>query len=1160
MTEEFGHIRRVLRSVRRRWMWQTFFRSATRASVSVAVVLLASWVLIRIVDPRALSALAWFAALTLASCAAVVGWALWPLTHRPGDAQVARFIEERCPHLEDRLVTAVECASSSPTPLTALMYRDAARRVTELDLDHTISRRAVARRGSFALASVLVLAAAAAISGPGLGRGVQAIRAFLSPGHLALRVLPGDARVAAGNTLRVEAQVANLPADVTPTLVLRDRHGVVRRRMAATSHARQFEYVVRPAEDFVYSVTAGHIASSDYHVAVVRAASVKSIDVHYVYPPALRLAPRTEENGGDVYAPAGTRVHLRIHTDKPVRSGSLLVMGASPAALATEGEKTLSGELTVSEDGSYRVTLTDGDGLENLGDTEYFIRMLTDTPPEVRIVSPGADREVTALEEVPIAAHAEDDHGVKDFDLVYSVRGGPETTVPFTAGGTPQSLDGKRTLYLEDLHVRPGDFVTYYARARDAANAVRANEARSDIFFLQVTPFEQEFMPPQSSQASAGAGAGNRSLDDLVRAQKQIIVATWKLDRRSRKSQGVGSADDIRTIGRAQGELKQRAMEAAGPTAMPRAAAAPKPSPQADTGDAMANAVDAMEKAERSLNAVNTSEALPHETRALTELMKAQANNRRWQMMQAGAGTRGEGDSGNQDLGSMFDHELKRQQRTNYEMPRSAGQRDEDKQQSDALERVRQLAERQSELTRQQQDLARDRAKLGEDEVKRRLERLTREQSDLRQQVEQLARQMNAENGRPQQAGGEKQQAGGGKDQKAGGKQQGGGVSAGELRDASDAMRQAAASLRDGKLDEAGARSGQAGDRLQSAERRVRSQQARSAPALGDLHLEAQQAAEAQRQIARDAASAEAANAKQAQPKGGGRSGDPALRRLAGEKERVADQIEQLAQGLKSAGASAGLDGRQRQAIEAVNKDLDRLQLPKQMRDQAAAMRAPEKGDVNRPPSAAGEQEISKTLDRLVDRLGAASGSGETRKASEQLGQTKETRDHLAELQRKVDNLQRQMAAGPTDSQQGKPAKAGDGAKSTQSVGTAGRGGDRAAELAKAQQEYLRELRRAADQLDRLGRDGGSFGLTPESARALSPTSAPGFHQDFSKWEGLSREVNAGLERAETVLTKKLRDQQARDRLQAPSSTRMPEQYRRLVEQYYESLARKDKR
>ena len=60
------------------------------------------------------------------------------------------------------------------------------------------------------------------------------------------------------------------------------------------------------AAPFSYRVVAGAVTSPTYEVAVAIPPRVTRIDVHYTYPAGLRLAPRTETDGGDIYAPAGT--------------------------------------------------------------------------------------------------------------------------------------------------------------------------------------------------------------------------------------------------------------------------------------------------------------------------------------------------------------------------------------------------------------------------------------------------------------------------------------------------------------------------------------------------------------------------------------------------------------------------------------------------------------------------------------------------------------------------------------------------------------------------------------------------------------------------------------------------------------------------------------
>ena len=70
-------------------------------------------------------------------------------------------------------------------------------------------------------------------------------------------------------------------------------------------------------------------------------------------------------------------------------------------------------------------------------------------------------------EEVEVEARADDDHGVQGLELVYGVKGGSERVVPLGGDGATLTVTGHYTIPLEELQVSPGDFVTFYARARD---------------------------------------------------------------------------------------------------------------------------------------------------------------------------------------------------------------------------------------------------------------------------------------------------------------------------------------------------------------------------------------------------------------------------------------------------------------------------------------------------------------------------------------------------------------------------------------------------------------------------------------------------------------------------------------------------------------------
>jgi len=1173
MGEGHAELLALIARTRNRWRAVTALRVWMRAATA-AVVALGLALLTHLTMQPAAGALVALWTVAVAVAAAAIFWAVASLRRAPGNGQLARFIEERCPELEDSLVTAVAHGASEPQLMSAAMIEDAVRRARQVDADRVISRRTVRRAAVLAAVASAALAVMTIFSAPPVSQAVKVVRVHLFPETLDLRVVPGDVRVRAGESVRV---VATLSGDdlVTPTLRL-GRDGEWRETpMEKTSSGFTFT-VDRVEQDFRYAVTAAGASSREYGVTVMRPPRVERIDLGYEFPPALGMPPREEQDGGDIYGPAGTRVRVTVHTDKPVREAALALTGRERIALSNRGG-VLQGELTITEDGSYRVALADVDGLTNPGDTEYFIRTLQDRPPDVRIIRPASDRQVTPLEEVAIVARAEDDFGVAALDLVYATAGGAEKAVPFTRSEAGSTVTGRRTLYLEDLKVRPGDVVAYYARARDLNRGKRSNEARSDIFFLEVTPFEEEFVASQSQ--GTGGGGNNQGLEELIQAQKDIITATWNLDRRGREAGGQ-SRDDIRTVARGQHDVHDRttSMLAEMQRASERRRRLPggRGGTPAPAGDAMVEAigrsVTAMAGASQQLDALKTSTALPHEMTALNELLRAQAEVRRREVQQQQAnGTGGAGQNRRQqDLSSLFDRELAREQETNYETPPGREGAEQQKSGDEALDKVRDLARRQDALNESQKQLAQKQESMTQEEVRRELERLTREQSELRRRAEELARELQQSSSQQGQSA-QNQQGQSGQSQgrqsaqngQSGQSGQGGQGGQGrdrqqasrELQQASEDMQNAASELRRNNPGQASARGNRAAERLRDVEQQMRgSQPDDRRRALGELQLEARQLADAQRRLGNDA-------------NGVGRSGDRAdrARQRATEQERLADRTGRVEEGVKQLAGGPGTDERQRNALGEAVQDIDAQRLSERMRSAARAERQAGEAQNGKEPATGREGEaIARGLDRLADRLGAAAGDSEqSQQLSEELSRIRRLREELTSLDRQLSELRSESGNQPGGRQGNEAGRQGQGNEPGRQTGSqagsqagrqSGRGvqpGGRGQDLGgdgpwQEARELLNELRQGEE-------------IVPAEADGFNPgRSAPGteaWKQDFEKWDELKVQLAAALERAERSTLDQLRGQQSRDRLSAGATQSVPESYRRLVEKYYRALA-----
>lgn len=1135
-TQPRERLQSLLDTVRRRWRAHAALRVLGRAAAAAALPVFALVPLTTVLplgDGALLAAVAavGLAAVAVAALAAFRGGAR-DLTRRISHRQVARFVEERTARVhaagaapdgvapfDDELVSAVAEmeAEDGRRRFGALVVDAAARKLHGLGPGRIVASGDLRRAAIAALAGVALLTISLIVARPAIDRAVDAVWVTLLPGALDVEVVPGTVRVAAGKPLTVAAVVrarGKPLTGVTPNLVVSDGHET--RAVPMTAAGGRFEVAIESIDrSFRYHVAAGSSRSREFSVTAVVPPRVRRIDLRYEYPAFTRTPPREEIGGGDIFAPSSTTVRVRVHTDKPVVSGRLSLGRAGAHPLDVTGERQLEGTLVLSGDDSYRIALADADDLRSGGDTEYFIRVMEDRPPDVRIVRPDGDQEITPLEEVAIEARAEDDHGVARLELVYAVAGRPPVVVPLGGAGTATVRTARHVLPVEDLKVQPGDVISYYARARDVSRGKRSTEASSDMYFLEVRPFSEEFV---SAQSQSTAGMGGDQIDALIAAQKEIISATWNIERRA--SAGAGrSGGDVRAIAAAQGELKARAEQmTGGPQGRgmmryPQQIAPRRQARGARPGaDPVSSAISAMGRAVDRLQGQRPGDALAHEMAALQALLQAQAEIRRHEVAQSGASSGGMGRQG-QDLSALFDKELQRQQRTNYETQSRVEQSPDRRDDRSALDAIRDLARRQEDLARRQRDLARRESTA--DERRRELEQLTREQQQLREQAEELARRL---------------------DQRGASQQSGGGSS---MRGAADEMRSAASDLQRQDVSSASDRSGRAAAALRRLEQQMQGDSAGSRQrASGELRMEAQQIAGEQRRIA-----GEAGRLDRGSP-------DPdAWRRLAGEKDRLADRVEQLQRSARQlAGAEkqgGDADGAGRTAAAA--DDLQRQRIAGRIRDTAKEMReagaAPPAGRAGQaaPPSrrAEAEQEIARALDRVVDRL---SGAGVDEIANA-LDESRRMREGLDRLEDRIREAEAQ-------------ARAGRGAS-----GRSGAPGAPHDRLQQLREEYAREAQRTRQTLSRLERaaPGASAGGTSPEGHEWSVTDqgTEAFKQDLSQWETLKRDVTSALERYEAAVVARAARQSLRERLSGGGSDRVPDAYRDLIARYYESLARK---
>lgn len=1036
----------------------------------------------------------------LAALAVFVAAVLIPALRMVSDERVALYIEEREPALQSLLISAIETPAAESGIARALVERAAAQ-CRDIGYGARIEQRRLKRNG-FALAGAIIIATVVIGAGPSPLR--NSARALLLPmpaaqaaGVMSIVASPGNDTIARGADIAISAELHGFNADEA-NVIVRDSSGEWKQWSMSPARERgKFEAVlfdVSRATD--YYIEANMTRSPTYRIEVVDAPYVKSLTLEYQYPAYTGLPARRIEDAGDIVAPKGTIVRIIALTSGPAAEGRLRLADARTIRMQPASAGELQTTMRVLSDGLYHIELPGIDGRMASASAQYAITAIADNAPTVRIDKPGRDVKVNAVDEVFVSASADDDYGISKLELIYSVNGAPQQTKSLAApGASRQAATGAHTFFLEELSLKPGDFVSYFVRASDNNAIDGARSASTDIYFVQIKPYSREYRESQQ----AGMPGQQEDQGSLSEQQRQVIAATFNISRDRATYTEQGYREALTTVELSQKKLREQVqtllqrMQMRGVTAM-------------DTifkqiSELLPQAAREMSAAEDRLQKQRPDEALTPEQKSLQQLLRAEALYREVQIQMQQQQQAGGGGTPPEDLADLFD--LDRDQlRNQYEQVQRSQEEQTQRQVDETLERLRELARRQQqEAERQRQAAQRGQQQQGgAGSTGGAQRRLADEAEETARQLERLAREQN--NGEMQDA-------------------------ARRLREAADAMRRAS-SQRDGRgLADANS----ARERLNEAQRRLQQNQRESLQQrVDEARRRAEQLREQQRGIAQDA-----------EQVSGSQNGEQ-IRQLNEQKNQLGQGVAELENRLDRMSAEAR--GTNRDAARQLQQAADGIRDARLRERIRATQQNPQlrSREFNR----AQEEQISRDLDRLNQQLAQASAAS-GQQSPENRGRA--AAEDAREMAEGVEGMRNRARA--SQQQQASPNGSANAQGQSRSGGAASSEVNR--QLRAEARERAGELRELQRQLQQQGMNTESLESALEALRSLQ---SAGAYDDPEEIERLLAKVSRGLQDFEFNLRQALQDSTTQKLYQA-SPGEVPAQFRKAVEDYYRALAKK---
>lgn len=1162
----------IIGDVRRRWRLKLLVRGAAAFAIAlVAALIVAAWGLqwMRFTPESILTA-----RIALGVTVLAAGWMLLvrPLLRRVGDEQVALYLEEHEPSLETAILTAVETEKSdlghrSPALLRKLV-ETAVARAAAVEHGRRVEREPL-RRYSGTAAGVLALAVLAFLFGPAYMR--HALSALLvisrsveAAAPYRIEVTPGRATVARGADFAVTAKLIGFQADQAAVMLRKSPTAAYERlpliRGDNDSYSGTMFDVTAPLE---YFVEAAGVRSPVFNLEVADMPYVQRLELTYEFPAYTGLEPRKIEDGGDIAVLRGTRIHVRAFPTMTAAGGQIVV-DDQPVAMQAQPDGSLAGAFVAAKDGFYRVDLEASNGGPAVNASpKYSIDVLADQPPSVSFVKPGRDTTASPIEEVFLEAKAEDDYGIKSLELVYSVNGGPEQSVKLmNPNRRMPEISAGHTIYLEELHVNPGDSISYYARAYDNNTVGAPQRGLSDMYFVRVRPLEKDFRKADSQAGAQGGGQQQNQVGALSQQEKQIIAATFNIQRDRASMTADRLHQNAVVVALMQKRLRDQVNELLTNFAT-------RVGDQAEQfkkiTDLLKQSVPEMQTAEGKLQASSPDGALPPEQRALQFLQKAEEEYQLQVAVSQGGGGGGGGQQNQMadELADLFDLEVDRMA-NQYETAQRATQDQADQKIDELAEKLKELARRQEQEAERQRRMAAAGQSSGGGDSQR---ALAQQAEEAARQLEKLSRDEN----RPELA-----------------------QSARRLQQAADAMRRAAAN----GDPNASAQASAATEQLREAQRQLeQAQSARSGRDLQDAMRKADALSREQQGIQNEVNKlANGAAATQDQ-----------IQQLSQRKNDLAGQVDQFERQLDQSAASMFRNEKDasRKLTDAANLIRDRrirdnIKYSDQMlrrggdpKDVAEFERAVQsnlddlKRKIGEAASAVGNskadaatqtleraRQLAQGMESMGERMqqGQQSQQGQQGQRGQQQGQQGQQGQQSQQGQQGQRGQQGQQGqdatsqgqAGNGGRNQGAPTEGGrngEGANrgSVFNPNAAMTGGPRTGRFSPDDiRQFRGEARQRAADAEQLRRLLQQQKIDPkdidEIIRGLKQLDNENAYQNPEAISKLQSAVTESIKRFEYTLRRRL-DTNAND-VFLSGSDEVPDQYRKLVEQYYRSLSK----
>lgn len=668
-----------------------------------------------------------------------------PLTEKDR-ALVIRKVEQKFPELDGLVITAGQIPQKQPS--TFLQQR-----VLKKALEHSAThdwreafpiRRLTVLRLAHAASAVLVAATLALWLQ--MESSVLRPSADFSTNSPLLEVAPGDTEIERGQNLIVSARFGKKSSSKVE--LIWSRSNQPEKSIELTQSLSDPLYgggIPEVIDDFDYRIVGGGLESRRFHVHVFGVPRMERADALVTPPSYTGQKQRRLEDTRRITALEGSRVQLTLQLNHPVRSAHLVsrTNGIPDLVLSTSTNKAqaILNDYHLLTSGNYDLRLVDFEGRTNRPAPPLAFDALPNRRPEIRVTSPRGDAHPSPLEELTFSGTVWDDVGILSYGLGLSLVGQEVRYLELgheVAGQTKQEF--RHVLEIETLHLKPGQLISWFGWADDFDREGRKRRTMTDLYFAEIRPFDEIFREGKSPDSSPSDGkSGNQSspAQKLAELQKQVLIATWALQNRIGSTSTAVPTNDLTVLRESQKEALKQA------TAVQQKSTSPTAQKQWQSViEPMRQAVGHLVESANKKDALST--AITSEQSAYQALLSMAAREHEVSRNKQKGSGKSSANSNQRQLEQLDLAEADNKYESQKQAQAQASP--QQKEQSQILDRLKELARRQEDVNERlkelQTALAAAKTEPERDEIRRQLKHLQEDQRQLVTDAAELARQM----------------------------------------------------------------------------------------------------------------------------------------------------------------------------------------------------------------------------------------------------------------------------------------------------------------------------------------------------------------------------------------------------------------------------------